>query len=151
MVRLNEVLKELFERLEMAASIEDFQSIETELKELLAQLKAINEENDALAEEYGGNFAFVKLYHLYQVKQPNIPTLELKQLTSGLYEVFEPLNADSTTLWLQGRKTFVANLKQLMTKHFIKTQRQRYLTYKVSTWSEDWLNDLYQFLQLSKH
>lgn len=150
-VQLNEVLRELFERLEMAASVEDFQFIEAELKAILKQLQVINEENEALAKAYGGNFAFVKLYHLYQSKYPDIPSDELKGLTLGLYEVFEPLKTDSTSLWLQGRKTFVANLKQLMTKHLIKTQRQRYLTYKVSTWSEDWLNNLYQLLQLSKY
>lgn len=149
-VKLNEWLQALFARLEIIATVEEFHEVESELKEILAELKAINEENEQLAATYGGNYAFVRLYHLYQTKQPHIPVEDLRALTFGLYEAIQTISLDSTTLWLQGRKTFVASMKQLMTKHLIRTQRECYLAYKVSTWSEEWLNDLYQLLQLTK-
>ena len=63
-VKLNDLLKEIFEKLEIA-DLNDLTNIDAELLKALEEIEEINRENERLAEVYNGNFAFVKTFHDY--------------------------------------------------------------------------------------
>lgn len=58
MIHLDELLKEIFASL----NIDNLDSINEKLKEVLDRMRKINEENEKIAKRYGGSSAFVKTY-----------------------------------------------------------------------------------------
>lgn len=115
--KLDELLQKIFEKL----SVAEFDSIDEltdELKKAYEEAKRINDENDRLAELYGGSYAFVKTLS-DAVLETKIDRSNIEKLLVTVYENRKGKVYDDVLL-MQGKKGFVDSTKAFVTKIIIK-------------------------------
>lgn len=142
-VKLDQLLQEIFNKLSIS-DLSDLDAITDDLLEALKQARDINYENDRLAELYDGNFAFVKTYQ-DAIADYSVDKSVIEKLLVIIYEdIKDVITADS--LIVQGRKNFVASIKQNITKQLLKEK----IYSKVKAYYDKILSELYTNIQLFK-
>ena len=136
--KLEELLKDVFERM----SIDNIAELTDELKAAVKDAKTINDENDRLAEIYGGHYSFVKTYSnaiiSYDVDKADIEALLLTVYDS----IRNKLRGDAITI--QGKTGFVKAVQKDITPKLFTTG----LYSKIKGCLSDVLSDLYTNIQL---
>ncbi len=116
-VKLDQLLQEIFSKLSIS-DLSDLDAITDELLEALKQARDINDENDRLAQIYGGNYAFVKTYQ-DAVEKYAADKSEIEGMLVYIYhDIKDIMEAD--TLIVQGRKNFIDSIKHDVTKPLLK-------------------------------
>lgn len=136
--KLEDLLKELFERM----NINNIDELTSELKKAVNEAKSINEENERLAQMYGGHYSFVKTYSDAVINY-NADKSDIEGLLKVAYSAVEnKLKGDAITI--QGKNNFVNSIKKETTAKLFSTG----LYSKVKNCLNDVLNDLYTNIQL---
>lgn len=136
MVKLDELLKKIFEQL----NIDNIEEITGQLKEILDQIRAINAENERLSERYDGNFGFVKTYQDLCEMHPEYDKEDVATVLDIVYGAVKDIK-DNNILILQGREIFAQSVKKNTTKELLKSGLYKKLTLK--DWYADLLNEVY--------
>lgn len=140
-IKLDQLLQEIFSKLSIS-DLSDLDAITDELLEALKQARNINDENDRLAQIYGGNYAFVKTYQ-DAVEKYAADKSEIEGMLVSIYhDIKDVMEAD--TLIVQGRKNFIDSIKHDVTKPLLKAG----IYVKVKTFYDQILSELYTNLQL---
>ena len=135
---LEELVKKMFDK----NNIINLDEIYGELEEAYKLAKSINEENDRLAENYGGNYGFVKTY----MDGISNTTLDKSDLESFFLLIYDEVkdSLDKDILLLQGRKVFVAKTKSIITPILVKNNSYK----KFKEFINELLNELYSNIQI---
>ncbi|MDE5932443.1 MAG: DEAD/DEAH box helicase family protein [Lachnospiraceae bacterium] len=140
-VKLDQLLQEIFSKLSIS-DLSDLDAITDELLEALKQARDINDENDRLAQIYGGKYAFVKTYQ-DAIEKYDADKSEIEKMLVFIYhDIKDIIGAD--TLIVQGRKNFIDSIKHDVTKPLLKAG----IYVKVKTFYDQILGELYTNLQL---
>lgn len=141
-VKLDEMLKRIFDKLSFLSDISELNEITDELLEALADARAINNENDRLSTVYNGNYGFVKTYTDASEKY----SVDKSDLEKTLIIIFNDIkdNIDGDTLLVQGRKNFIDTVKGDVTKLLLKEK----LYAKVKDFYDQLISELYTNIQL---
>lgn len=140
-VKLDQLLQEIFSKLSIS-DLSDLDAITDELLEALKQARDINDENDRLAQIYGGNYAFVKTYQ-DAVEKYAADKSEIEGMLVYIHhDIKDIMEAD--TLIVQGRKNFIDSIKHDVTKPLLKAG----IYVKIKTFYDQILSELYTNLQL---
>ena len=140
MIKLDELLKKIFDSL----NIDDLDSINEQLKEILDKIRAINKENERLAARYDGNYAFVKTYQDLCEMHPEYDKKNLEGVLDIVYFSVKDIK-DNNILILQGRDIFTTSVKKSTTKELLKSGLYKKLSLK--DWYTDILNEVYMNLK----
>ena len=140
-VKLDQLLQEIFSKLSIS-DLSDLDAITDELLEALKQARDINDENDRLAQIYGGNYAFVKTYQDAFEKFAAYKSEIEVMLVYIYHDIKDIMEAD--TLIVQGRKNFIDSIKHDVTKPLLKAG----IYVKIKTFYDQILSELYTNLQL---
>lgn len=135
-------LEELLQKVFNSLSIENIDELTDELKKAYNDAKALNDENDRLAANYGGHYSFVKTYsdsfNKYEIEKSDTENLLLV-----IYDYLkDKLTGDIITV--QGKDNFVKSIKKEITKDLYKTG----LYSKVKGCLSEVIGDLYTNIQL---
>lgn len=142
-VKLDQLLQDIFNKLSIS-DLSDLDAITDELLAALKQARDINYENDRLANLYDGNFAFVKTYQ-DAVADYSVDKSVIEKMLVIIYEnIKDVITADS--LIVQGRKNFIASIKQNITKELLNEK----IYSKVKDYYDKILSELYINIQLFK-
>lgn len=136
MIKLDELLKKIFNEL----NIDDLDSINDQLKEILDKIRAINAENERLAKRYDGNYAFVKTYQDLCEMHPEYSKKDIESVLDIVYPSVRDIK-DNNILILQGRDVFTTSVKKTTIKDLLKFGLYKKLSLK--NWYTDILNELY--------
>ena len=136
--KLEELLKDLFERM----SIDNIAELTEELKKAINEVKSINEENDRLAETYGGHYSFVKTYS-DSIINYDVDKSDIEKLLIAVYDNLKDKLIGDTVV-IQGKDGFINSVRKAITPDLFKTG----LYSKVKGCLSDILNDLYTNIQL---
>lgn len=82
---LDEMLQQVFEKLKIS-DLDDIGDMTEELKEALKKAKEINDKNEELSNDYGGNYAFVKTYQDTIQENENINKADIEKALKIIYE-----------------------------------------------------------------
>lgn len=115
--KLDELLQRIFEKLSVA-EFDNIDELTDELRKAYEEAKRINQENDRLAQLYGGSYAFVKTLS-DSVLETKIDRSDIESLLAVVYENIKDTIYDDVLL-MQGKKGFVDSTKALVTKIIIK-------------------------------
>lgn len=136
--KLEDLLNEVFEKM----SIENIDALTDELRKAVKEAKSINDENDRLANIYGGHYSFVKTYSdaiiNYDVDRSDIEGL----LVTIFDSIKDKLTGDAIVV--QGKMSFINSVKKDITAKLFSTG----LYSKVKGCLSDVLSDLYTNIQL---
>jgi type I restriction enzyme R subunit len=136
--KLEELLKDVFSRL----NINNIEELTEELKKAANEAEKINDENDRLAEIYGGHYSFVKTFS-DSIINYNVDKSDVEKLLLTIYDdVKEKLKGDSITI--QGKTNFIKAIQKNITPVLFNTG----LYSKVKGCLSDILSDLYTNIQL---
>jgi len=136
--KLEELLKDVFSRL----NINNIEELTEELKKAANEAEKINDENDRLAEIYGGHYSFVKTFS-DSIINYNVDKSDVEKLLLTIYDdLKDKLKGDSITI--QGKTNFVKAIQKNITPVLFNTG----LYSKVKGCLGDILSDLYTNIQL---
>ena len=143
-VMLDQLLQKIFDKLEIA-DLDKLDELSDELLDALKNARDINYENDRLAENYGGNFGFVKTY---QDAVELYTDADKKDIEKMLFIAYQDIKGklDNDILIIQGRKNFIDSIKQNITKVLLKEK----LYLKVKNFYDQILSELYTNIQWFK-
>ena len=144
MIKLDELLKKIFEVLEIA-DLNDLSSINEELVAILKKMQEINEENEKLAARYDGNYAFVKTYTDAVEMYPDYSKEDIASVMDAVYAAVKDIK-DSNILVLQGRDNFTASIKKATTASLLKSGLYKKLNMK--EWYTSLLNEIYANMKI---
>ena len=113
--------------------------------EALKNARDINHENDRLAENYGGNFGFVKTYQDAVEIYNDADKKDIEKMLLIAYQDIKD-KLDNDILIIQGRKNFIDSIKQNITKVLLKEK----LYLKVKNFYDQILSELYTNIQWFK-
>lgn len=136
MVKLDEILQQLFEALD----ISNMDYINEELRKVLAEAQRINRENEAIAKRYNGSYAFVKTYTDAVEIHPEIDKETIAKVVDVIFESVQEIQS-ANILILQGRDTFMANINRKTTVKLIKSGL--YDDANLDDWYDDLLAETY--------
>ena len=143
-VKLNELLQRIFNNLDIH-DLSDIDSLTDELLQALQEARSINNENERIANIYGGNYAFVKTYQDSIEKYDQTSKEDLEQVLVLIYDNLKDV-LDKDVVLIQGRKNFIDTAKSRVTKILLKAK-----LYKViKSFYDIILNDLYNNIQIFK-
>ena len=138
--KLDKLLQEIFEKL----NINNIEEMTEELKKALEEATSINNENERLAAQYDGHFAFVKSYQDASLETDIDKTIVERFLKIVYVDRKDVLDNDSLTI--QGRKNFIDTVKSSITPILLKEK-----IYKdIKPVYDKLLGELYTNLQLYK-
>ena len=143
-VMLDQLLQKIFNKLEIA-DLDKLDDLSDELLEALKNARDINYENDRLAENYGGNFGFVKTYQDAVELYTDVDKKDIEKMLLIAYQDLKD-KLDNDTLIIQGRKNFIDSIKQNITKVLLKEK----LYLKVKNFYDQILSELYTNIQWFK-
>ena len=141
MVKLDELLREIFEKLD----IEDLDNISEELKDILNRMRAINEENERLAKRYDGSYSFVKTYIDAVEVHPEYDKEDIARVLDTVYAAVKDIK-DANILILQGRDIFCGSVKKTTIATLLKNGLYKNLNLK--DWYTDLLGEVYTNMKL---
>ena len=143
-VMLDQLLQKIFNKLEIA-DLDKLDDLSDELLEALKNARDINYENDRLAENYGGNFGFVKTYQDAVELYTDIDKKDIEKMLLIAYQDIKD-KLDNDILIIQGRKNFIDSIKQNITKVLLKEK----LYLKIKNFYDQILSELYTNIQWFK-
>lgn len=143
-VMLDQLLQKIFNKLEIA-DLDKLDDLSDELLEALKNARDINHENDRLAENYGGNFGFVKTYQDAVEIYNDADKKDIEKMLLIAYQDIKD-KLDNDILIIQGRKNFIDSIKQNITKLLLKEK----LYLKVKNFYDQILSELYTNIQWFK-
>jgi type I restriction enzyme R subunit len=143
-VKLDELLKKIFEMLEIS-DLDELASVNGELAKVLEEIRSINEENDRLAARFEGNYAFVKTYTDAIEIRPDLDKDDIIKVMDIIYLAVRDIQ-DSNILILQGRDNFTASVKKSTTAELLK--RGLYAELGLREWYTSLLNETYANMKL---
>ena len=125
----------------------DFENIDNNdfAVEALKNARDINHENDRLAENYVGNFGFVKTYQDAVEIYNDADKKDIEKMLLIAYQDIKD-KLDNDILIIQGRKNFIDSIKQNITKVLLKEK----LYLKVKNFHDQILSELYTNIQWFK-
>lgn len=125
----------------------DFENIDNNdfAVEALKNARDINHENDRLAENYVGNFGFVKTYQDAVEIYNDADKKDIEKMLLIAYQDIKD-KLDNDILIIQGRKNFIDSIKQNITKVLLKEK----LYLKVKNFYDQILSELYTNIQWFK-
>lgn len=136
--KLEELLKNAFERM----SIDNIAELTEELKSAVKEARNINNENERLAQTYGGHYSFVKTYS-NSIIDYDVDKKDIEELLLTIYEsIKDKLKGDAITL--QGKTGFVKSIQKDITPKLFTTG----LYSRIKGYLSDILSDLYTNIQL---
>ena len=141
MVKLDELLREIFEKLD----IEDLDNISEELQEILNRMRKINEENEKLAKRYDGSYSFVKTYIDAVEVHPEYDKEDIARVLDTVYLAVKDIK-DANILILQGRDIFCGSVKKTTIATLLKNGLYKNLNLK--DWYTDLLGEVYTNMKL---
>lgn len=115
--KLEDLIKKIFEKLKMF-EYESIDELSEELRKAYEEAKKINEENERLAEMYGGSFAFVKTLS-DSIVETNVDRSNIEKLLKIVYDNIKNAIYDDALI-LQGKKGFIDSTKAKVTKILLK-------------------------------
>ena len=122
--------------------IHNIADLTEELKQALDEARKINNENERIAAEYGGHYAFVRSYQDAIVNVPADKS-EIERFLQIVYErIKDVINTDS--LIIQGKTSFIASIKKDVTKILVKEGIYK----SIKAYYDQLLADLYVNVQL---
>ena len=140
-IKLDELLRKIFEQLD----IDDLDNINDELREILARMKAVNEENERLSKRYDGNYSFVKTYIDTAEIHPEFKKEDIASVLDHVYAAVKDIR-DGNILILQGRDIFATSVKKVTTAELLKSGLYKKLNLK--DWYTELLGDVYANMKL---
>lgn len=143
-VMLDQLLQKIFNKLEIA-DLDKLDDLSDELLEALNNARDINCENDRLAENYGGDFGFVKTYQDAVELYTDTDKKDIEKMLLIAYEDIKD-KLDNDILIIQGRKNFIDSIKKNITKVLLKEK----LYLKVKNFYDQILSELYTNIQWFK-
>lgn len=141
MVKLDELLRKLF----AAMNIDDLDSVNAQLEEILKKMREINEENERLAKRYDGNYAFVKTFIDAAEMHNDLAKDDIASVLDIVYEAVKGIK-DMNLLVIQGRDVFTASVKKQTTAKLLKSGLYKKLALK--DWYTDLLNETYTNMKM---
>ena len=144
MVKLDELLKKIFEMLEIA-DLDNLDSVNEELAKVLKEIRRVNEENEKLSARYDGNYAFVKTYTDALEIHPEYDKEDIAQVMDLVYAAVKEIQ-DLNILVLQGRDNFTASVKKATTAKLLKSKLYSKLNMK--EWYTSLLNEAYANMKI---
>lgn len=141
MIRLDELLQKIFASL----NIDDLDSINDELKDILDRIRSINEENERIAKRYGNNNAFVKTYIDVCEIHHTLAKEDIATLLDIVYYAVKDIK-DMNLLVLQGREAFAASVKKSTTAKLLRSGMYKKLCLK--EWYADLLYEIYTNMKI---
>ena len=141
MVRLDEVLKRLFDSLD----ISNLAEINEELKKVLAEAQRINAENERIANRYNGNYAFVKTYTDAVEIHSELNKETVAKVIDVVFEAVQEIKS-ANMLILQGRDSFIANINRKTTVQLIKSGL--YDDANLDDWYDELLAETYSNMKM---
>ncbi len=109
-IKLDEFLKKTFEKLQFNTP-EDLDSLDKDVQDALKKAEEINTRNKKLAEEFQGNFAYVKTFQDLSTAHPEWNEEDTMSLLKEIEEAIIRINAVNN-LVLTGRTNFISNVKR---------------------------------------
>jgi len=122
--KLEDLIKKIFEKLKMF-EYESIDELSEELRKAYEEAKKINEENERLAEMYGGSFAFVKTLS-DSIVETNVDRSNIEKLLKIVYDNIKNAIYDDALI-LQGKKGFIDSTKSKVTKILLKEGLYKYI------------------------
>ena len=141
MVKLDEILRQLFEDLD----IDSLASINSKLLDVLQQAREINETNILMSQRYGGNFAFVKTYTDAKEIRPDVDGEAIAKTLDVLFAVVQEIQS-ANILMLQSRTQFIATMHHKTTVPLTKSGL--YDDAQLDDWYDDLLAQLHANLKI---
>ncbi len=141
MVKLDEILKRLFDSLD----ISNMADINEELKKVLEEAQRINAENEAIAKRYGGNYAFVKTYTDAVEIHPELDKEIVAKVVDVVFAAVQDIKS-ANMLILQGRNNFMANINRTTTTKLIKAGL--YDDANLDDWYDELLSEVYANMKM---
>lgn len=126
-IKLDELLKEAFKKLQIADLNTD--ELSEELRKAIEEAERINEENERLAYEFKGKFAYVKTYQDMLKNNPDLDEDDVKKLLLCLEEAVSNIQ-EINNLVLVGRTNFISNVKKGVTSKLLKNGLYKKLVLK---------------------
>ena len=143
-IKLDEFLRKTFEKLSFD-NMEEFDQMDAEIQEAIRKAKAINEENERLSAEFGGEFSYVKTYQDTLREHPNLDQDALMEFLKVVEESVSEIKSVNN-LVLVGRTNFIANVKKQTTAKLLS--KGLYKKLKLKDIFDEVLGKLFVNLQL---
>lgn len=140
-VKLDELLSKLFERLDISALDE----LNDELRGILERIRRVNEENERIAERFGGSYAFVKTYTDAVEMHDDLDREDIAQVLDIVYEAVGDIRT-AEILAIQSRESFVSSILGKTVTRLIKAKL--YIRLKCKDWYEDLLREAYANMKI---
>lgn len=141
MVKLDEVLKRLFEALD----ISNVANINEELRKVLEKIRRVNEENERIAKRYNNSYAFVKTYTDAVEIHPELDKEIIAKVIDVVFEAVKEIKS-ANMLILQGRDNFMANVNRKTTVKLIKSKL--YDEANLDDWYDELLSETYANMKI---
>ena len=141
MVKLDEILKRLFETLD----ISNVADINEELKKVLDEARRVNEENERIAKRYNNSYAFVKTYTDAVEIHPELDKEVIAKVVDVVFEAVQEIKS-ANMLILQGRDNFKANINRKTTVKLIKSGL--YDDANLDDWYDELLSETYANMRI---
>ena len=117
-IKLDEFLRKTFEKLSFN-NADDLSALDAELQDAIDKARKINEENEKLAAEFNGEFAYVKTYQDMCKNHPDFNKDDVLKFIKILAEAVAGIKSVNT-LVLLGRTNFIANIKKQTSGRLLK-------------------------------
>lgn len=141
MVKLDELLKKLFENLD----IHNMSEINDDLRRILEEIRLINTHNEAISERYGKNYAFVKTYTDAIEMHPEYDKEDIAKVIDVIFEAVQEIKS-ANMLILQGRSNFISNINNITTVKLIRLGL--YDDVNLDDWYDDILSEIYANMKM---
>lgn len=133
LIRLNELLQEIFSKMEIS-SVGELESRNEELLGVLEDISNLNLENERIAKKYDGNYAFVKTYTDCIEMHPELPREDVEMLVARVYHSVKDISAKNAYI-LEKRDTFVKTVMSETIEYLYDSEA--YDRLHLDTWYED--------------
>lgn len=143
-VKLDQFLKETFAKLDMIDE-STLGALSSDIQKAIDQAEAINKENEELAKDFGGNFAYVKTCQDFLLENKDIKREDLLVFMKIIFDAIKRIKAINN-LVLLGRAIFINNVKKETSGRLLKLGLYKKL--KLSSNFDFILQRLYVNLQL---
>ena len=125
-MKLDEFLRETFKKLSFN-NVSDFNELDESIKIAIETANKINEENEKLAKEFDGEFAYVKTYQDMSKNHPEFNKDDILEFMKIIYSAVKEIKTINN-LVLLGRNNFINNIKSQTSSKLLKAGMYAKLT-----------------------
>lgn len=165
-LQIDQALSEIFENMSIVCNLSLIPNFESQLQEILTKIKKINAENERLAQNFGGNFAYVKtiqfftkeyIKHLEKIRETltreekeNIKR-DIEEFLKIVYHTnaVQRLNNSKNDLRVLKKDGFIDDIKEEITNKLTQSRDEKPSIYRTLLLRENYdviLEDLYNNL-----